>query len=259
MGKLILKGENLRKSFGGLIAVDNVNFVINKGDIFGLIGPNGAGKTTLFNLITNILPKDSGRVSFNEHDITGMRTYEITWLGCSRTYQGNKIFSNLTVFENVWHARHSVTKSGIYDALLRTKTFVNELEVDRNEIEKILEFLGLGGEKSKIASELSYGNQGKLGVALALATNPQLVLLDEPLAGMNPKEIMEMIEILKKIREMGITIFLIEHNIKAAMKLCNTLMVLDHGKKIAEGPPFEISKNHEVIKAYLGQEYNVSG
>ena len=157
------------------------------------------------------------------------------------------------------HARHSVTDSNFYDALLHTPKYGKEASLDREEIGRILEFIGLKGEEPKIANGMSYGKQGKLGIAMALTTNPQILLLDEPLAGMNPRETLEMIDIIRKIRDMGTTIFLIEHNMKATMSLCNTIMVLDHGKKIAEGSPSDISRSPEVIKAYLGKEYNAGG
>ncbi|MEM2881757.1 MAG: ABC transporter ATP-binding protein [Candidatus Bathyarchaeia archaeon] len=236
----LLKGEGLKKAFGGLIAVNNVDFSINEGGIMGLIGPNGAGKTTLFNLITGFHKPDSGSIKFEGKDITGMRPDRICKMGIARTFQIVKPFSNIDVTRNV-----------MVGAFSRTGNY----RVAREEAIEILKFVGLAEKKDEIPSALTIADKKRLELARALATKPRLLLLDEVAAGLNPKETLDMIELIRKIHANGVTVFMVEHVMKAIMTLCEWIIVLHHGEKIAEGAPKEIASNERVIEAYLGEKY----
>lgn len=236
----LLKGEGLKKAFGGLIAVNNVDFSINEGGIVGLIGPNGAGKTTLFNLITGFHKPDSGSIKFEGRDITGMRPDRICRMGIARTFQIVKPFSNIDVTRNV-----------MVGAFSRTGNY----RVAREEAIEILKFVGLDEKKDETPSALTIADKKRLELARALATKPRLLLLDEVAAGLNPKETLDMIELIRKIHANGVTVFMVEHVMKAIMTLCEWIIVLHHGEKIAEGAPKEIASNERVIEAYLGEKY----
>ena len=238
---MVLEGEKVTKLFGGLSAVFNVDFHVDKDEIVGLIGPNGAGKTTLFNLISGAHALTSGTTKFKGEDITRLKPNQICKRGVARTFQLINLFGNMTVFENVYLA-----------SLFGKSETVNEPDAKKESLE-LLEFVGLSAVSSTPAKELTLANQKRLEVARGLATKPELFLLDELMAGLNPSEVAQSMELITKIRNMGITIFMIEHVMKAIMSVCDRIMVLDHGVKIAEGTPEEISSNKKVIEVYLGE------
>jgi branched-chain amino acid transport system ATP-binding protein len=237
----LLEGKEVTKHFGGLCAVFRVDFHINRGEILGLIGPNGAGKTTLFNLISGAQPLSSGTIGFNGENITGLKPNQVCKRGIARTFQLIKLFGNMTVLENVWLG----SKFG-------TSPSIPAPESSRQSLE-LLEFVGLSALQGVPARELTLVNQKRLEVARGLATRPQLLLLDELMAGLNPAEVTQAMELVQKIREKGVTIFVIEHVMKAIMSVCDRIMVLDHGVKIAQGTPEEITTNRKVIEVYLGE------
>ncbi len=251
---MIFATKSLSKQFGGVSAVSNVTLSIPEGRIAGLIGPNGAGKTTFFNVISGVLPATSGDFFFNGMRVTGMKPYRITELGIARTFQNIRLFSGMTTFENVFVARHCRTRAGLFAALFGGKLVYREDRQSLQKIEEILSFVGLAALSSVPADTLSYGQQRRLEIARALATEPRLLLLDEPSAGMNTTETEELMDIIGAIRARGITILLIEHDMNLVMGVCEMIVVLDYGKKIAEGTPLEIRNNEEVIEAYLGRE-----
>ncbi len=237
----ILEGEMVTKYFGGLAAVHNVDFTIDQGEIVGLIGPNGAGKTTLFNLISGALPITAGEIRYNDRQITSLKPNQICKRGIARTFQLIKLFGNMTVFENALAA-----------SLFGKKRAISVPDAER-EATELLEFVGLSSVRATPAKDLTLANQKRLEVARALATKPELLLLDELMAGLNPTEVAHAMELVTKIRNKGITIFMIEHVMKAIMSVCDRILVLDHGVKIAEGTPEEITINKKVIEVYLGE------
>lgn len=239
----MLKGENVSKYFGGLAAVKNVDFYVKRGEILGLIGPNGAGKTTLFNLITGVYRPDTGIVKFNGRKITGLKPHRICRLGIGRTYQLVRPFADLSTLENV-----------MVGALFGRGGKAISLEEARREASRILDFVGLSKERNTPAKSLTIVDRKRVEVARALATKPELLLMDEVVAGLNPTETVKTMELIKKLRDdMGITIFLIEHVMKAVMGTSDRIIVLHHGEKIAEGTPREIANDEKVVEAYLGE------
>jgi len=238
----VLEGEGVTKYFGGLSAVSDVDFYVDEGEVVGLIGPNGAGKTTLFNLISAALVPKPGIIKYKGKNITGMKPYKICRMGISRTFQTVKIFANLSVFENV--------RVG---SLFGTAEKISPSEAQR-ETTELLEFVGLSEVSGIPAKDLTLANQKRLEVARALATRPDVLLLDELMAGLNQTEVAESMELVKKIQEKGITIVMIEHVMKAIMNVCNRIMVLHHGQKIAEGTPQEVAASEKVIEVYLGEQ-----
>lgn len=246
--------KSLTRKFGGVSAVSSVTLSIPEGHIVGLIGPNGAGKTTFFNVISGLLPPSSGDFYFYEKRITGLRPYRITRLGMARTFQNIRLFSGMTTFENVFVARHAKTRAGLFAALFGGTLARREDSLSRLKINEILSDLMLSDSASLPADTLSYGQQRRLEIARALATEPKLLLLDEPSAGMNTRETEELMEMIVGIRARGVTVLLIEHDMNLVMGICEKIVVLDHGKKIAEGTAAEIRNNEEVIEAYLGRE-----
>ncbi len=237
----ILEGEGVSKYFGGLAAVSNVSFHVDEGEIVGLIGPNGAGKTTLFNLISGALPLKSGVIKFKGEKITGLKPHQICRMGVSRTFQSVKIFANMPVMQNV-----------LLGSLFGTPTRMSSADASR-EATGLLEFIGLSAVRATAAKDLTLANQKRVEVARALATKPELLLLDELMAGLNPAEVAQAMELVTRIRDKGITIFMIEHVMKAIMGVCDRIMVLHHGEKIAEGTPQEVATSKTVIEVYLGE------
>jgi branched-chain amino acid transport system ATP-binding protein len=238
---LILEGKGVTRYFGGLAAVSKVDFNIERGEIVGLIGPNGAGKTTLFNLISAALSTQQGTITFKNKKITGMKPHQICRLGIARTFQSVKIFPNISVLENV-------TLGALFG-----KSSGASSEVSLKEVEEILDFIGLSAVRFSQAKDLTLVNQKRVEVARALATGPELLLLDELMAGLNHTEISETMEMVSRIRDKGITILMIEHVMKAIMSICDRIIVLHHGETIAEGTPEEVSTSEKVIEVYLGE------
>jgi len=254
MAELELSKVSMR--FGGLTAVNQLDMSVQTGTIHSLIGPNGAGKTTVFNMVTGVYPPTRGRIAYRERRLNGLRPHQITEAGIARTFQNIRLFKSMTVLENVLVGLHCRTRSGAVRALLKTKFEAREEREAEGRAMEILNFLALAGYGNEYASNLPYGDQRLLEVARALATGPKTLLLDEPAAGMNPIETAELMKLILKIRDTGLTIFLVEHDMKVVMGISDTVTVLDHGTKIAEGTPREIQQNERVIQAYLGSGHN---
>jgi branched-chain amino acid transport system ATP-binding protein len=237
----MLEGEGVTKYFGGLAAVSKVDFHVDEGEIVGLIGPNGAGKTTLFNLISGALVPKSGVIRFKDEKITGLKPHKICKMGVARTFQSVKVFANMSVLENVLLGSFFGAPNSMSSA------------VATREATELLEFVGLSAMRATPAKDLTLANQKRLEVARALATRPEILLLDELMAGLNPTEVAQDMELITRIRDKGITIFMIEHVMKAIMSVCDRIMVLHHGEKIAEGTPQEIATSRTVVEVYLGE------
>ena len=253
-GSTLLEVSHLSISFGGLRAVDDLNLTIKKGELYGLIGPNGAGKTTAFNLLTGVYKPSEGIIRLDGKNITGLKTIEINKAGIARTFQNIRLFKDLTVLDNVKVGLHNLYSYSTLAAILRLPSYRRvEREMDKRAYE-LLEVFGLEGSASLKASQLPYGKQRKLEIVRALATNPKLLLLDEPAAGMNPQETQELMKTITFIRDkFDLTILLIEHDMKLVSGICERLTVLNFGRVLTEGPTSEVLKNPEVITAYLGE------
>ena len=251
----LLKVDNVSMIFGGLRAVSNFSMYINKGELIGLIGPNGAGKTTAFNMITGVYTPSEGDVYFNGVKSSGKKSYQVTQLGMARTFQNIRLFSELSVIDNVKIAYNMHVTYNLVDAIIRDKKYLDEEEFITQKAMDLLKIFHLEGEANEVAKNLPYGKQRRLEIARALATEPKLLLLDEPAAGMNPQETHELMEMIRWIREkFDLSILLIEHDMSLVMGVCERIYVLEYGMKIAEGTPEEIKHNSRVIEAYLGEE-----
>ncbi len=251
----LLEVRRLTKRFGGLVAIDELDFTIERGEIVGLIGPNGAGKTTLFNVLSGFLSPTKGRILFDNVDITGWKPHRVAKKGLVRTFQQNLLVSEMTALQNIVLARHLSSHVNLLGVLFNTRSTRENEQRSLQEANEIVNLVELGEVSNELAKNLPHGYQRMLGIGMALAAGPKLLILDEPATGLNAYEISRQMSIIKRIRDMGTTILLVEHHMEAIMNTCERICVLDFGRKIAEGTPSEIAANETVIEAYLGADY----
>jgi branched-chain amino acid transport system ATP-binding protein len=251
-GKKLLEVDDVTIRFGGLTALDGVTFDIHEGEILGLIGPNGAGKTTCFNVMTGVYQATSGQVRFDGSPLTNLKRHEITKLGIARTFQNIRLFKSMTALENVMVGADAHSTVGVLNALFRTSRHRNTEGAARESAQELLDFVGVSSRADELAANLSYGDQRRLEIARAMATGPKLLCLDEPAAGFNPAEKSKLMDLIRKVRDQGYTVLLIEHDMRLVMGVTDRIVVLEFGRKIAEGSPAEIRDNPAVIAAYLG-------
>ena len=251
---MLLRTEKLKKTFGGLIAVNEIDFCIDAGRIAAIIGPNGSGKTTFFNVVSGILPATGGKIFFNDQDVTSRKAHEMTALGMARTFQNIRLFANLTARDNIILGRYSQTHSGLLDGLFNTPRLQRERRESEIKAAELLAFVGLEKMADHMAKNLPYGAQRRLEIARALASEPKLLLLDEPAAGLNIYETAEVARLIRRIRDMGITVLLVEHDMSLVMDISDEIVVLSFGRTIAEDRPEAIQQHPEVIRIYLGAD-----